>query len=66
MEVKEKEYSVRNLKPTEFNHKPYQANADTPIENQKLLNALNDSLDEVMSYVVDEATRETNGRSAIP
>ena len=64
--VEEKEFRIRNPKPTKFTFKPYQGNADTPIEDKDLINALNDSLDEAMAYVVDEATRETNGHTADP
>ena len=34
MTVEEKEYRVRNQKPTKLNYKPYQGNADTPIEDE--------------------------------
>ena len=54
--VEEKEYRVSNQKPTKFNYKAYQGNADNPIEDKNLISALNDCLDEVMYYVVAEAS----------
>ena len=56
MTVEERDYRVSNQKPTKFNYKAYQGNADNPIEDKNLISALNDSLDEVMSYVVAEAS----------
>lgn len=60
MTVEERDYRVRNQKPTRFKYKDYQGSADNPIEDRNLIDVLNDSLDEVMSYVVAEATRESN------
>jgi hypothetical protein len=60
------EYEVSNRKPTKFNYKPYQGNADNPNDDKHLINVLSDSLDEVMSYIVTEVTRETDTRTAQP
>jgi hypothetical protein len=63
MTVEEEEYRVNNQKPAKFNYKPYQGKVENPIEDKQLMGAINDSLDEVMSYVVAETTR-VNSRSA--
>jgi hypothetical protein len=52
MTVEELNYLVRHQKPTKFNYKPYQGNADNPIEDKNLI----DELNEVMSYVVAKAS----------
>jgi hypothetical protein len=52
MTVEERNYLVRNQKPTKFNYKPYQGKADNPVEDKNLIDALN----EVMSYVVAKAS----------
>jgi hypothetical protein len=43
-----------------------QGNADNPNDDKHLINVLSDSLDEVMSYIVTEVTRETDTRTAQP
>lgn len=58
MDMTEKGYTVYNTRPLRFAYKSYQGTADNPIEDKTLVNAISDSLDEIMAYVTLEATSD--------
>ncbi len=55
-DVYEQKYNVNNPRPSKFVFKSFEGDSPNPIEDQKLIDALNDSFDEVMGFVIDEAS----------
>ena len=56
MDMYEKEYAVGNIRPTKFSYKPYQGADDNPINDQQWTTVLEDSLNQVMGYIIEEST----------
>jgi hypothetical protein len=56
MDMEESRYTITNTRPSRFTYKPYEGNADNPIEDQEFITRLDQALDEVMAFVVEEAT----------
>lgn len=54
--VKEQEYSVVNIQPSRFAFKNYAGKLSNPIEEKQFIDALDSAIDEVMAFVVEEAT----------
>lgn len=56
MDMEENRYSIANQRPSRFTYKPYEGKADNPIQDQAFISRLDQALDEVMAFVVEEAT----------
>lgn len=55
-DMHDKEYTVNNPRPSKFVFKRFAGGQPNPIQDQKLIDALNDSFDEVMAFVIEEAS----------
>ncbi len=56
MGMGENRYTIANQRPSRFTYKPYEGKADNPIQDQEFISRLDQALDEVMAFVVEEAT----------
>jgi hypothetical protein len=56
LNIDEKQYTIANTRPSRFVYKPYEGKAENPIEDQLFITRLDQALDEVMAFVVEEAT----------
>lgn len=56
MDMEENRYTIANQRPSRFVYKPYEGKAENPIEDQLFITRLDQALDEVMAFVVEEAT----------
>jgi hypothetical protein len=56
LNIYERQYSMPNMRPSRFKFKPYDGSADNPIEDKDFITRLDQALDEVMAFVVEEAT----------
>ncbi len=56
MDMEENRYTITNMRPSRFTYKPYEGKADNPIEDQVFITRLDQALDEVMAFVIEEAT----------
>jgi hypothetical protein len=60
LNIYEKTYSLQNARPNRFSFVSFEGAEQNPIEDQKFVALINQSLDEVMGYVIQEATTPTN------
>lgn len=56
MDMEENRYSMANQRPSRFTYKPYEGKAENPIQDQEFISRLDQALDEVMAFIVEEAT----------
>ena len=58
LDVHDKDYSVNNPRPSKFLFKKFFGDQSNRIEDPKLIDSINDSFDEVMAFVIDQASAQ--------
>jgi hypothetical protein len=56
MNIGESHYTITNTRPSRFTYKEYTGKLENPIEDKEFISVLDEALDEVMAFVVEEAT----------